>query len=109
MTARVAWISIAPVKALALVHPDEVQLERFGVRGNRRFCVVEEDGRLVNGIRLGRLVQVAAEYDDAAETLALRFPDGTEIAGDVALGEPVETALYSGSVAGRLVLGPWAE
>ena len=40
MTAgSIAWIKIAPVKSLALVHRDEV--ERSGVRENRRFYLVD--------------------------------------------------------------------
>ena len=33
----VARISIAPVKSLALQHPDRVRLETWGVPENRRF------------------------------------------------------------------------
>ncbi len=44
MAARVAWISVAPVKALALAQLDEVLVEPFGVRENRRFHLIGEDG-----------------------------------------------------------------
>ena len=50
-TATVVRISIAPVKSLGLVHPDEIELEPHGVRGNRRFWLVDADGRLFNGKR----------------------------------------------------------
>ena len=73
----VSRISIAPVKGLALVHPDEVQLEKSGVPSNRRFHVVDADGRRYNQLRNGRLVQIEAEYDPDAGRLTLRFPDGT--------------------------------
>jgi uncharacterized protein YcbX len=109
VAARLAWISIAPVKSLALAHPRQVRLEPYGVRENRRFYLVDEDGRLANGKRLGRLVQVAADYDEAGETLALRFPDGALVSGQVELGDAVETVFFGSTVEGRLVLGPWAE
>ena len=44
MQGSVAWITIAPVKSLALVHRDEVELEPFGVRENRRFYLVDDNG-----------------------------------------------------------------
>jgi uncharacterized protein YcbX len=43
---HVVRISIAPVKSLGLVHPDEIELGPHGVVGNRRFWLVDEDGRL---------------------------------------------------------------
>ena len=67
---RVAWISVTPVKSLGLVHVDEVQLEHFGVRGNRRFHLVDTDGNLINGKRHGPLVQVRSEFDEATGTFA---------------------------------------
>jgi uncharacterized protein YcbX len=109
MGASVAWISIAPVKALALVHPDEVLLDRFGVPENRRFYLVDRDGRLVNGKRLGPLVQVVPTYDAVAGTLALRFPNGEVVAGPLELDGRATTTFYGRPVDGRVVAGPWAE
>ena len=74
-------ISIAPVKGLGLLHPDAVMLEDTGVRENRRFHIVDEDGRRFNQLRDGTLVQVRPEYDADTERLALHFPDGTVAEG----------------------------
>ncbi len=109
MSARVAWISVAPIKGLALTALEEVLLEPFGVRGNRRFHLVGEDGRLLNGKALGRLVQVSAAWDEETGRLALGFPDGTAAEGEVELAEAVTTLFYGREVRGRLVGGPWAE
>ena len=109
MEGSVAWITIAPVKALALVHRDEVELESIGVRENRRFYLVDEDGRMVNGKVAGMLVRVVPDYDDGQGRLALQFPDGGVIAGDVEVGEAVTTDFFGRPVAGRLVVGPWSE
>jgi MOSC domain-containing protein len=106
---RVAWISIAPVKALALIHPDEVLLEPFGVRENRRFYLIDSEGRLRNGKHVGRLVQVVPRYDEQANTLRLDFPDGLVVEAEVEVSEPVTTVFYGRSVAGKLVEGPWSE
>jgi uncharacterized protein YcbX len=109
MAARVAWISIAPVKGLALAQVDDVLVEPFGVRENRRFHLIGEDGRLLNGKQLGPLVQVAAAWDEQARTLALHFPDGSVVSGEVELTGPVTTSFYGKrDVEGRLVEGPWS-
>jgi uncharacterized protein len=109
MAASVVWISIAPVKGLGLVQREAVELEQFGVRENRRFYLVDEAGRLVNGKVAGPLVQVAPDYDDRDGRLALRFPDGSVAEGVVALDGQVTTDFFGRSVAGRVVVGPWSE
>jgi uncharacterized protein YcbX len=108
----VPWIarfSITPVKSLALHHPDEIFLEECGVAENRRFYIVRESGRLFAGLHHGPLVQVRAEWDEARDRLALRFPDGAVVDGDVRLGEPELTDFWGHRVAGRVVEGPWAD
>jgi uncharacterized protein YcbX len=104
----VTRISIAPVKGLALVHPDAVDLEKTGVLANRRFYIVDEAGRRYGQIRKGRLVEVKPSYDPEREHLALTFPDGTIAAGEVLLGEEITTDFYGRPVTGRIVVGPWA-
>jgi uncharacterized protein YcbX len=106
---RVSRLSIAPVKGLGLVHPQEVLLGRDGVRNDRRFYLVDPDGRLVNNKTCGELMRVRVEVSDDADQLALRFPGGAAVAAEVAVGAPVETSFYGRPVAGRLVEGPWSE
>lgn len=106
---KVARLAIAPVKGLALVHPESVVLGRTGVAGDRRFYLVDPDGRLINNKTCGELMQVHPEASEDASVLSLRFPDGTTVAGDVELGEPIETSFYGRPVAGRIVAGPWSE
>ena len=106
--AEVARISVTAVKGLGLTHPDEVELEPGGVRDNRRLYLVNEDGRLVNGKPLSTLVAVMPETDIDTTTLTLRFPDGSTVAGDIALGEAIETNFYGRPVSGQVVEGPWA-
>ena len=109
MAARVVRISIAPVKSLGLVHPDEVTLSPDGVAGDRRFWLVDERGRLYNGKRHGPLVRVRPEWDEATRRLALGFPDGTRVEGAVELGEPVTAAMYGLPLPSHRVLGPWED
>jgi uncharacterized protein len=106
---KVSRLSIAPVKGLGLVHPEEVMLGRAGVRNDRRFYLVDADGRLVNNKTCGELVQVRPEVSDNAGRLALQFPGGASADGEVAVGASIETSFYGRPVAGRLVEGPWSE
>jgi hypothetical protein len=105
---RVARISIAPVKALAVQRVDAVELGRNGVAENRRLHLVDAAGRLVNGKTSMRLSLVASRLDIAAGTLALEFPGGGLVVGELALGERFESVFFGRRASGRLVVGPWA-
>jgi uncharacterized protein len=108
MAPRVVRISVAPVKSLGLVHPDEVMLEPGGVVGNRRFWLRDEQGALYAGKRDGSMMQIRPEWDEATRRLALTFPDGTCIEGVVELADEVEANLYSWNrLRSRKVHGPW--
>jgi uncharacterized protein YcbX len=104
----VSGISVAPVKGLGLVHPEEVLLGRHGVRENRRFHIVDAEGRRFNQLRNGALVQIRPAYDADSERLTLRFPDGSVADGEVSLGAEVTTDFYGRPVAGKYVEGPWS-
>jgi MOSC domain-containing protein len=106
---RVVRISIAPVKALGLVHPEEIELTHTGVAGDRRFWLVDADRRLANGKRFPQLMGVRPEWDEATRRLALRFPAGEVIEDAVEPGEPVEAELYGTPHPSRRVPGPWQE
>lgn len=105
----VSRISIAPVKGLGLVHPEEVELGTSGVLENRLFQLVDADGRRYNQIRRGELVRVQPTYDAQRETLSLSFPDGTTAEATVELGAPITVDFYGRPVEGHVVEGPWSE
>ena len=109
MEARVVRISIAPVKSLGLVHPESVDLRSDGVQGDRRFWLVDADGRLFNNKRNGPMMTIRPAWDEAARHLSLSFPDGTQVADTVELGEPVAAELYGRPHPSRRVIGPWEE
>jgi uncharacterized protein YcbX len=110
VTARVAAINVAPVKALGLVHPQEIHLAERGVAGDRRFWLVDAERRLFNNKRCGPMVRVRPEWDEATGVLALGFPDGTRVEGVVEVEpEPFAVELYGYPLASRRVLGPWAQ
>jgi uncharacterized protein YcbX len=107
--ARVTRISVAPVKSLGLLHPDEVLLEQHGVVGNRRFWLVDGDGRLFNNKRNGPMVRIVPAWDEETRVLALTFPDGARVEGVVELGDGVEAEMYGHPHPSRHVLGPWEQ
>ena len=109
MSARVAWISVSPVKGLALRQLDECELTEAGVAGDRAFFLVDEDDRLVNSKGLGALQQIVPRYDEAAGLLTLAFPDGTTVAEEIHLDGDVIARFYGLTVAARRVEGPWSE
>jgi uncharacterized protein YcbX len=107
--ASVARISIAPVKSLALVHPDQVMLERGGVVGNRRFWLRDERGALYGGKRDGTMLRIHPEWDESTRRLALTFPDGERVEGVVEIGDPVDAELYRLPRPSHRVVGPWED
>jgi uncharacterized protein YcbX len=109
MSARVSWISLTPVKSTMLHLVDEADLLESGVRGDRRFYLVTERGRLVSNKDHGPLQLVRAEYDADVDALSMRFADGEVLAGPVERGEEVETTFHRQPRAARVVIGPWAD
>lgn len=109
MTARVAWLHVAPIKGLAIQERRRVQLEARGVDDDRRFCIVDESGNVLNAKRVPRFVRIRAELDDAGTHLGLEMPDGARISGEIALGPPVEISMYGGRAPAHEVVGPWSE
>jgi uncharacterized protein YcbX len=105
----VSLLSYTPVKGLALVHPDELDVDVHGVADNRRFYLIREDGRRYEITRDGRTSLVLSAYDSEVERLSLHFPDGTVVDGRVELDGEVVTDFYGRPVSGRVVRGRWAE
>ena len=106
--ARVARLSIAPVRALGLQHPDSIELGAGGVLEDRRFYLVDDHGRLVDRLLAGELVRVAAETNAEATWLRMTFPDGAVLEDEVRLDAPIHTEMYGRVAIGHLVDGRWA-
>ncbi len=110
MTPTVSRLAVAPVKGLALLHPPEVTVTQTGVPENRRFYLVDDCGKLLNGTRDGPLFGVRAETDADGRRLALTFSGGRVIDEEIdELGDPVVTAFWDRPVRGRAVRGPWSD
>jgi len=70
MSARVSWISLTPVKALAFEQVEQVELREDGLRGDRRFYLVDVNNRLVNNTgKNGPLQTVHGSYDEDADVM----------------------------------------
>ena len=103
--ARVAHLSITPVKGTALHHPDAVELRRSGAVGDRAFFFVSDDDKLFSITRTGAFAGVRAEFGEVFSLF-----DGNELLcrGPVEPTDPIEAHFYGEKVvSGRIVPGPW--
>jgi uncharacterized protein YcbX len=103
----VARFNVPHVKGLALEHPDAIDVTPNGVVEDRRFYLIDDTGRLIDGLVAGTIVQVAAHTNPEASELRLTFPDGRVVDGDVRVGEAISTFMYGRTAHGHIVEGPW--
>jgi uncharacterized protein YcbX len=106
---EVRGLLITAIKGLRVTPREELLLERDGNREDRRFYLVDERGRLVNGKRAGELIELRSEYRDADRTLTLTLPGGERISEPVRLGPEIDARFFGLSHRVPLVLGPWSE
>lgn len=104
-----AWIHVAPIKALAVQELEQVRLGLQGVEDDRRFCIVDPQGSMLNAKRIPPFVAVRPRFDDAMRRLVLEMPDGTAVDDTIELGDPIAVSIYGRSVAAHEVEGPWSE
>jgi len=103
---KVAWLYIAPVKGLAIEARDRIELGLRGVDGDRRFCFVNAEGRMLNGKRFAPITTIGAHFDPETERLELRMADDV-VSEVVRTGEPIVVDIYGNQAAGHFVEGPW--
>ena len=104
---KVAWLHVAPVKGLVIQERDHVMLGLNGVDEDRRFCLVDETGRLLNGKRFAPVATMSALFEPATDRLELRLDHDARVSGTVTVGEPIEVTIYGHQAPGHLVEGPW--
>ncbi len=105
----IAAIFTAPVKSLSLEQPASVAVGFSGIAEDRRFHLIDAQGRLLTQRQVGRLVLVKAQYSSESEVLTMRFPVGESVEGPTELGGGLTTVMWGRQVAGREVTGPWGE
>lgn len=103
---KVAWLYVAPVKGLAIEARDHIELGLRGVDEDRRFCFVNDEGRMLNGKRFAPMTTIAAHFDPETDRLDLRTADDV-VTGVVSTGEPIVVNIYGNVSTGHLVEGPW--
>jgi uncharacterized protein YcbX len=108
MAITVTALHTTPIKALRIRAVDSIELGPTGALGDRAFYLVDDDGAMVNGKRLGALQTVTAEYDPAAGELALCFADGERAEASVQLGPELDTTFFGMHRRARVLDGPWA-
>jgi uncharacterized protein YcbX len=107
---RITEIATAPVKGFALARRDDVYIGEHGVVDNRRFFLVDADGRRLRSSLTSWPIVVSATYEEDREELTMRFPDGRELRASAApAAESVRCEVASGTIDVRVVPGPWAE
>lgn len=107
--ARVTGLSLTPVKGLRIARRERIELGRDGIPGDRRFYLIDDRERMVNGKHAGALNEIAADLDDAGETLTLEFPSGERVSATVELGASLTASYRSDPRPVRLLAGPLSE
>jgi uncharacterized protein len=107
MSVTVTALHTAAIKGTRLRSVDAVVLDERGAANDRRFFVIDERDRMRNGKAIGSLQAVVAVPEDGR--LRLEFPDGSEVDGQVELGDSLTAKFFSHHITGRLVVGPWSE
>jgi uncharacterized protein YcbX len=109
MGAFVTGLATTAVKGTRLRAVDRIELDENGARGNRRFYVIDERDRLINGKVTGELQTIVADYTEAEQRLALTFADGGVVEGQIEHDGWVRTRFFSQTAEARVVIGPWSE
>ena len=104
---RVTALALTPLKGARLLEVEEIELTERGASGDRRFFVIDELGRMLNGKVLGALQGVVAQL--SGERFSLTFPDGRVVSGELPQsGEPLTAKFFSRELTGESIDGPWA-
>lgn len=105
----VTTLSVTALKGTRLRTVDSIMLGRDGAAGDRRFFVIDDHDRMLNGKHLPELMGVVAEFDEPSGRLALTFPDGHTVAGAVDVTLTVNAKAYGKFRPGELVGGEFAQ
>ena len=105
----VTELGTTPVKSGQLLSPEEVRITRRGIDGDRRFLIVDEEGRQLGRAGKGLFVGVRFEHDPETATLHVTLPSGETVQGDAAGdGDPLKVDhLGIRTLACHEVSGPW--
>lgn len=101
-------LTLAPVKGMRLLAPEQIEVRRSGATHDRRFFLIDDAGKML-GAFVPRLSAVSARWDEGSHFLEMHLPDDTIISAPIELdGRPEARAWDGRPVPGRLVTGPWS-
>ena len=107
---RVARFNVTPVKSTALHHPDRLRFDKRGALGDRRFFLVDGNGKRFSGATKAPILPVVAESAEERDELEVRLPDGVVVTGrPEADGEALVVDFYGRKVPARVVEGEFTE
>ncbi len=99
------------VKATQFLHPDAVQVDKTGIRHDREFAVVEDDGNFVSSENHGSFFPLKFTFDATQDTLRLELPDGRRVVGPAQGSGRSWDINHAGlrDIRVAMVEGPWTE
>ena len=107
-TSSVTRLATTAVKGTRLREVDSVTLGPNGAEGDRRFFLIDERDRLINGVLLGELQGILSSFDEPSGRLTLEFPDGAVVEDVMGLDTQITTRRGSNEFrSAREVTGPW--
>jgi MOSC domain-containing protein len=107
---RLASVHIYPMKATRAVNLTESLVEPWGLAGDRRWLLVDEDARFVSQREEPSLARVTVTYGPAAGAISVSAPGrpGTQVPVPAADAEPLKVTIWR-SVLLAAAAGPAAD
>jgi uncharacterized protein YcbX len=103
----VARISVTPVRTFRLAHPEEVELTERGAVENRRFLLVDAEGRRLRSSLTVWPAPVSAHWNPASELLRVELSGDAFEGPALGDGERLEVDYHGRQIAAGIVEGPW--
>lgn len=104
--AVVSTLRVAPVKGLATVSRDSVEIDEHGVAEDRRLLLLDDAGAVVTLRSHPHLVQVVPDLDLDGGTISVTLPDGSRASSRLdEAAAPAQAHLYGKDRSGRVLDG----
>lgn len=104
----VRQLSVALVKGTAVEHPGRLWLSTNGAENDRRFVVIDPDGKLVTSRMFPRMLLLRARLDPGTDELVIEVPEDSRhqnVRGSIDLGDAEPTKIWDRPVLAKPVRG----
>jgi uncharacterized protein YcbX len=91
---RVTHLQVTAIKGFGMADVDAVRVTPAGFDGNRRFCLLDETGRLFSVTRSSAFLPYSAVYDDETKQLTVGRGSHTAVQRQVTIGQAVRVPIY---------------